>query len=398
MTATSDGVRSGRHLEQQTEGPRAGRSIRPVRLRLGTHDRRAAALALCSHVVVLGFLLLSAFTSFPGDQPNLVFLTRLLHWDAYHYLRIARHGYGNAMGGAYPSAAFFPGFPAAVRAVHTLGPGYTWSAVLIGFVATVVAAVALARIAALDGHPEDGPLAVLFLVLAPTAMFLAVPYTEALFLGLALPAWLMARRRRWWAAGVLCGLTCFVRVDGVFLLVALVVLFVTTDRPRRIRDGGWVSVPIAALVALEAFYWRLTGEAMGWLHAERIGWHRAFAWPWQTAHNTIPLVHPGAGYTWTQLASGLDLVALTAVVAAVVVLLRRRRWAEAVWVGLPFLALSTSTRLWSLDRATLLAWPMFLVLASIARSRPWVIWAYVTVSSCLAIVVVSGYSTGAWVG
>jgi hypothetical protein len=356
------------------------------------------ALVLCSHALVVGFLLLSAFTSYRGDVANVSFVSRLAHWDANHYLQIARHGYGDAMAGAYPMAAFFPGFPAVLRATHTFGLGYIWSGVLVDLVASVVAAVSLTRIAALDGHPEDGPVAVLFLVVAPAAMFLSVPFTEALFLGLALPAWLMARRRRWWASGVLCGLSCFVRVDGAVLLGALLVLFVTTDRPRRLRDWAWLSVPVAALAALEAFYWQLTGEPQGWLHAEQIGWHRGFAWPWETARNTIPLVFPAHGYTWTQLASGLDLVALVAAIAVVVVLVRRRRWAEAVWVGMPFLLLASSWRLWSLDRATLLAWPMFLVLASVARGRPWVAWVYVTVSSCLAIVVLSGYSSGAWVG
>jgi Mannosyltransferase (PIG-V) len=369
-----------------------------VPLRLGTHERRAAAFVLCSHAVVVGFLLLSAMTSFRGDVPSVPFVHRLEHWDAFHYLHIAHHGYGNAMAGEHPLAAFFPGFPAVVRVVHTFGPGYIWSSVLIDVVATVVAAIAFTRIAALDGYAEDGPLGVLFLVLAPATVFLSVPYTEALFLGLALPAWLMARRRRWWAAGVLGGMSCFVRVDGIFLLVALVVLFVTTDRPRRIRDCRWLSVPIGAVLALEAFYWRLTADPLGWVHAEQIGWHRALSWPWETARTTIPLVHPSHGYTWTQLASSIDVLALAAAVASVVVLWRRRRWAEAVWVGLPFLVLSTSNRLWSLDRAALLAWPMFLLLASVARSRPWVTWTYVTVSSCLAMVVLSGYSTGAWVG
>ncbi|HTY72710.1 MAG TPA: mannosyltransferase family protein [Actinomycetes bacterium] len=364
----------------------------------GVEEWRSVALVLCSRVIVLGFLLLSAFTDVRGTRHYVPFLPRLVHWDAFHYLGIAKFGYGLAMASDHPSAAFFPGFPATIRVVHFLGVDYVISGVIISLVGTLVAAVALARIAALDGHPEDGPWAVAFLLLAPAAVFLAVPYTEGLFLGLALPAWLFARRREWWWAGILCGVSMFVRVDGLFLLTALVVEWLTKDRPRRLADAAWLSIPIGAAVALEVFYVWLTGEVLGWLHAEQIGWHRSFAWPWRTAHNTIPLVFPRHGFVWTQLSSGLDLIALVVAVVVTVVLCRERRWGEAVLVGLPFVMLSTSTRLWSLDRATLLAWPIFLLLARLARRHEWITWSYVTVGLCLGAVVMMGYASGAWVG
>jgi len=54
-------------------------------------------------------------------------------------LQIARHGYGDPLAPNRPLAAFFPGFPYSIRAIHMLGIGYTWAAVLIGIIGIVAA-------------------------------------------------------------------------------------------------------------------------------------------------------------------------------------------------------------------------------------------------------------------
>ncbi|OEJ34937.1 hypothetical protein BGK67_29645 [Streptomyces subrutilus] len=78
---------------------------------------------------------------------------------------------------------------------------------MTSFVAGGVAVLALARIARHHlPHPDAGRRAVLFLLFSPCAVFLAAGYTEALFLALALPAWLAALRRNWPAAAVLAAL------------------------------------------------------------------------------------------------------------------------------------------------------------------------------------------------
>ena len=49
-----------------------------------------------------------------------------------------------------------------------------------------------------------------------------VGYAECLFLAFAIPAWHAAARGRWWRAAALAGLAGLVRVDAVFLVLALV--------------------------------------------------------------------------------------------------------------------------------------------------------------------------------
>jgi Gpi18-like mannosyltransferase len=179
---------------------------------------------------------------FPGDaathDPGRIGAA-FQQWDWYHFLDIARDGY--FPGSAGPSTegwdhreAFFPGFPIVLRVVHTVVPSWTLAGILISFVSGAVAVLALARIARLErpGTSVDRD-AVLFFLLSPCAVFLAVGYSEALFLALALPAWLAARRHQWALAGLLAAAATSVRITGLFLAAAIVVQFVVTARAHR---------------------------------------------------------------------------------------------------------------------------------------------------------------------
>ena len=67
---------------------------------------------------------------------------------------------------------------------------------------------------ALPARRRAGRRTVLFFLLSPCAIFLAVGYTEALFLAFALPAWLAAQRRNWPLAMTLTAVATAVRVSG----------------------------------------------------------------------------------------------------------------------------------------------------------------------------------------
>ena len=59
-------------------------------------------------------------------------------------------------------------------------------------------------------------------------MFTTVPYTESLFCAAAFWAWERARADRWPAAAVLAASACTLRVSGLFLIGALLVMIITS--------------------------------------------------------------------------------------------------------------------------------------------------------------------------
>ncbi|WP_432126810.1 mannosyltransferase family protein [Streptomyces sp. bgisy082] len=328
------------------------------------------------------------------------------HWDWGHFLNIARDGYfPGGPGEGDNREAFFPGLPLVLRAVHVLVPHWTVAGLLVSFVAGAVAAVALARIAELHLPGSGaGRRAALFLLVSPCAVFLAAGYSEALFLVLALPAWLAARRQRWLLASVLAAGATTVRISGLFLAAALVVLFLTTPTTRRNegagrkRDAAWLVLPgLPALLYFWYLYGR-TGDPMAWKHAQERGWYRHFRAPWEAWSQTW---HEAFGHTQaTGYAAQFqaDLLAMVLGLALLAVLVVRRRWPEAVYIALTLWALGTSYWYMSVARSTLLWWPLWVGLAVWSVRRRWVTITYLCLVAPLSTVLAVTFMSGRWAG
>ncbi len=246
-----------------------------------------------------------------ATQPGTSWLNLWQRWDWDRYLTIAEYGYTSGKGPAYDTniVAFFPGYPGLLRAVDLVVRSWVVSGLLISLVAGAVACVALARLTEYEwrARQETGSpgwvvaTSVLVLVTAPAAVFLAAGYTESLFLTLGLPAWLAARRRRWVLAGVLTALACTVRIDGAFEAAGLAVMFLLS-RPR-VRDWARspaLALPLVAVGAYFAYLKDITGDWLGWFHAEANGWSRrltnpvtAFRNSWANAFGSGPLAGGG---------------------------------------------------------------------------------------------------------
>ncbi|MER0484313.1 mannosyltransferase family protein [Streptomyces sp. Edi2] len=333
------------------------------------------------------------------------FLAPWRRWDWGHFLHIASEGYfpgqaGPWMNGWDNREAFFPGFPLLLRAVHTVVPHWATAGLLISFVSGAVAVLALARIARLYLSDERaGRRAVLFLLLSPCAIFLAAGYTEALFLALALPAWLAAQRQNWPAAAVLAALATGVRVSGLFLAAALAVQFAVTVRTRRQwRALPWLALPALPPLVYSGYLRMHTGDWMAWKHAEERGWYRDFHAPWEAWGNTWHAAFAESLPTGYALMSQAELLAMVVGLLLVGVLVRRRRWPEAVYVGLSLWALGTSYWYTSIPRATLLWWPLWVLLAGWSLRTPRVKTAYVCLAAPLMTVFALTFLSGRWAG
>jgi hypothetical protein len=358
-------------------------------------DREALALWVTSR---LGLWVVAGAVGwfFAADDTVAPLLDRWQQWDFHHYWGIALAGYGGEPTGV-PNVAFFPGLPGLLWSGAQLGVRHVVTGLLVSLVAGAVAAVAMARIGDLDGGPRAGPRTVLVWLLAPPAVFLAAPYTESLFLGLALPAWLAARRERWALAGVLAAGAVTVRVSGIFLVAALGVHWLTSSR-RRWSGVAWLALPLVPLLAWTAYVRSITGSWTGWLDAQAEEWNRDFTWPWDAWSTTWDAAFGGGqppNFAWMFRA---ELVAVLVGVLLTVLLVRRARWGEATWVGLQVAAFVTSTWFFSVPRATLLWWPLWVGLAVLTLRRRWVLWLYVSLSGPLMVVWAAAFLTGRWGG
>jgi hypothetical protein len=355
--------------------------------RLAPADRAALVAWLWTRAAVL---LLAGAGAVVLEQTDRGLVGLWRRWDADLLRKIAQYGY-DGYPADYPDRgveAFFPGFPLVLRAVHAAVPDWTAAGLLVSLLAGGVAVVALSRLAELDG--VDGPRAVLLLLVSPSAVFLFAGYTEALWLALALPAWLAGRSGRWPLAAVLAAGACAVRVNGLFLVAGLAVLCLTSGRRR---DLPWLLVPLLPVLAYGAHLWRLTGDPLRWLAAQEEGWDRRLTWPLDALTTTLRMAEGTGAFAHV---ARLEVAAVAVGLGLTVLLAARRRWAEAVYVGCTVGSLATSTFYLSVARSTLLWFPLWLLLAG-ARAR-WVLPAYLAVAVPLCAVGVLSFTTGRWAG
>ena len=237
-------------------------------------SRRGAVLFLVGWKVVFAAVVLAAVALFPGafdvasyqgnfhgieDRPP----TRLSHlatWDAQHYLHLAAHGY--VVG--HPSSAYFPLWPWAIRAAAPLlGGARLLASVVLANLFSIAAAYLFYLVARrVQRQRGTAEAALLFLIAYPGALFFSFPYSESLFLLLAVGLGAALITRRWWTAVLVAFAMPLARAPGVFAIVPLTFAW-WTDGRREGRFDWRRAVGIAAPVAGLAAYFLFVASATG---------------------------------------------------------------------------------------------------------------------------------------
>jgi Mannosyltransferase (PIG-V) len=307
-----------------------------------------------------------------SDPPTWV-VERLVSWDSTFFIDIAEHGY-NSTGASCCGQVFFPGYPLIIRFMSPIVGDARIAALVIPLVAGAVAAMLLWRITVDEFGGAAGWHAVALLALTPYGVFLSLAYSESLFLALTLAAWYWAQHQRWWWAGVAASGAALVRVNGVFVAVALMVMWLASRRAGRNAPLSSVLALLLPFASAGSYVWYVHSRSWpSWTQAQDFAWERHVGWPWE-----------GFAWSWRwltaqpspdlRIAGGIESLAVLAGVALVVLLARRRRWAEFVYVGLSVGVLLFSNRFLSSPRLSVLWFPAFVLGGDwLARNghRPW---------------------------
>jgi hypothetical protein len=319
-------------------------------------------------------------------------------WDALHFFDVAQHGYAGP--GADPNAtAFFPGFPLLVRLGTTVGASPVAAGLVVSALACVVAFAFLYQLGDDDLGEGGGRRAVAYLALFPTAVFLIAPYSEALFLAGAIPAFYLARRGRWSWAGVPAAVATSTRFAGVFLLAGLVAEFLRQrdfSRARLRAALGGLVLALLPLVAYVAYLWAATGDPLGFFVAQREGWGRALTNPIDSFRSTWNTWN-GADYpsNWI-LAWRIEILAAGAGITLTTWAALKREWGYATYMATTMAALLASTWYFSIPRMLLALFPATLLLAELTGARPQRHEAALFVLAPLATLGVVVFTQGAW--
>lgn len=263
---------------------------RGVRERAAALDRRTpwAAAAFDGLVAVLTVHLVPKGTAFlanvivpparPHPFPMPFAWAKLAEtfaaWDSGWYFDIAQRGYyWNPAGQS--SLAFFPLYPLLMRALAWPFGGSDralWVAgIALSYVCLLLGLTVLHRLTATTlGDREAARRTVLYVAVFPFAYFFTQVYTESLFLLTSVSAVAAAVASRWGWAGVFGALAALTRPNGVLIAVPLGLLALS-GRPRLAelaRRAAAIALVPLGFGAFCAFAYRLSGDPLGWLHAQ----------------------------------------------------------------------------------------------------------------------------------
>lgn len=330
----------------------------------------------------------------PGWQ-NL--FTAWERFDALWFLRIAEEGYRVGDG----SAAFFPLFPLAVRAASFLVGGHALgAAIVVSNLAFLAALVVTYLLTDLEYGERRAQATVVLLAFFPTSYFFLMPYSESLFLVLAVSAFWFARRGSWVGAGIAGALAALTRSVGIALAPALAIeaLHRRAEGRGRAWPGLLAAVATAGGTLAYLGWWELrAGDALAPLHTQQ-GWERGFSWPWATVWEATRAAFSYVGDTnggyWL-----LDWLIVIPFLAAAAYAVARYRPSYGVYVLvtllIPLSFVFEDRTLMSMPRFVLVAFPAFWAAAEVAERRRVPALALAAVGTCgvglLSVLTVNWY-------
>ncbi|MGC9398909.1 MAG: glycosyltransferase family 39 protein [Anaerolineae bacterium] len=230
-----------------------------------------------------------------------VILSPWERWDVGWYLQIVERGYRAGDG----TAQFHPLFPWLASVLVPLLGSPLLSLFLLSSGFSVLFLLLFERWARLDYTADEVNRALVLLLFSPYFVPLLLPYTESLFLFLAVLAFWAARKRRWWLAGAAGGLATLTRQQGLFLLLPLLWEYWESQgktwRGAKVRREEVASA--AALLCIPGAYLGWTVYRVAFLEkislqvnsfhdlvyaffvspsAEQVVPVQRFLWPWRT--------------------------------------------------------------------------------------------------------------------
>jgi len=202
-------------------------------------------------------------------------------WDSGWYLHVAEHWYDLSASPTLPrmlekgqsAIAFFPLYPALVKAVGTVLGSIYVGALVVSNVSLIFAGIFLYRLVRLRfGSDETARGAVKYLFVFPTAFILSGVFTESLFLALLVGCFYYAERRKWLVTGVLGLLLSLTRSLGALAIIPLAWEYLRARefKPGKVRlDALWLLLVPAGTLLFALYNYHLTGDWLAFAHVQK---------------------------------------------------------------------------------------------------------------------------------
>ncbi len=318
--------------------------------------------------VLLVFGLLAVIVLEAGSLPASGSILEIWNrWDAPHFFEVARYGYGPPADPA--RIVLFPLLPALIR-IGSFVTHPLYAGMVISFVGTLAAAAGLYRLVRMDENRPTARWAMLAMSVFPTAFTLVAPYSEGPFLAFTVWSFVAARERRWAAAGALGLLAGLTRIQGAFILPALLVEYWLAQR-RVGRDASWLLLVAGGPLIYLAINYLTFGDPLYFLAIQRDVFKVTSVAPWAAlanGWNAVMLLQPSREWATVYLAPFVAICVLAATTLWTI-FGRHARPSYAVYTGLTLLSFLTLSWPISVPRYLMGVFPIFIAMGVLGR-RP----------------------------
>ena len=356
--------------------------------------REAWVDAVLPTILLRGVILVYAFLSVivieSGALGSRSFLEIWNRWDAPHFIEVAALGYVDPA-----RIVLFPLLPALIR-IGSLVTQPLVAGMVISFVATLAAAAGLHRLIRMDHARPIARWGVLAMSIFPTAFTLVAAYSEAPFLAFTVWSFVSARGGRWPAAGLLALFAGATRIQGAFILPALLVEYWLARR-RVGRDASWLLLAAGGPLIYLAINAASFGDALYFLDVQREVFKVSTVAPWTAianAWNGILAFEPNRIWATVYLAPFVAICVLAATTLWTLIG-RGSRPSYAVYTGITLLSFLTLSWPISVPRYLMGVFPIFIAAGVLGR-KPWLGPPLFVASTLLFALCTALFVTGHW--
>lgn len=214
-------------------------------------------------------LLILMFLFIPISEIYYNFSQSVQHFDAEHYLWIAKYGYTK-----YYLLAFFPLYPMSIKGLSTLGLPPIWAGILISNICCFFAGRLLYQFI-----PENRrKIGLYFWFLSPIAVYTSLIYTESLYIFLTLLTYFLYKRKKWFFMGLALGLSTATRNIGSLLFFGLFIEMVVMK--IEVKSLAKVFIPASIIMSIYPIYNYLkVGSLIYFVTVQNECWGRRTVFP-----------------------------------------------------------------------------------------------------------------------
>lgn len=315
----------------------------------------------------------------PWEPATNFLLSLWARWDSAFYLGIAKSGYYFDQTKAIYNVVFFPLYPLLMKGFSfLLGGNLFLSGVILSFIFTFLACVFLYKLARFDFDDTEAKRSVFYFLIFPTAIFLAAIYNESLFVFLICASLYYARSNKWLLGGLLGFFAALTRPQGILLFPVLFLEYLEQRNFsfKEIKPNCLnVLWPIAGLGLFMSYLQVKFGNAFLFLSEENL-WGRKIDSAFFMLINALNALRSyfhdfftPHNFSAVILEADMELIFfLTFFIFSVVIFLKlRKSYGLYVFLGI-FIPLLTGT-LYSIQRFTLILFPVFIYLAKLGKNQ-----------------------------